>query len=193
MSYRGYFRRELLPAPKPFLERELGQQLGRPGRNGWSKGNCPFHRSKSGKSFSFNVVTGAFYCFGCGAHGGDILQFVRLRYQLSFKEAAIRLGAWDGAPTPATVRELAAVRHGRERQREAEERQRAERRERLLLLRDRLHTALRLQREAIQQLDEIHRGGGDEEPCWELLSLLADYARECDREYCRVAGLECSE
>ena len=46
MSYREHFRRELLPAPKPFYESELGP-LARPDRKGWAKANCPFHHSKS--------------------------------------------------------------------------------------------------------------------------------------------------
>jgi hypothetical protein len=166
-------------------------RLTRPDRKGWAKGNCPFHRSKSGTSFSFNVVTGAFHCFGCGVHGGDVLQFVRLRYGLSFKEAAMRLGAWDVAPTRESIRKRTAAAREHERQREAEELERAERRERLLLLRDNLHTALRLQREVTDQLDEIHRVAGDEEPLWQLLAVLADYAGVCDRDFCAAVELEC--
>ena len=192
MSNQGHFRRELLPAPKAFYERELGR-LTRPSRKGWAKANCPFHSSKSRASLSVSIANGAFHCWGCGVHGGDVLQFVRLRYQLSFKEAALRTGAWDGTPTRESIRKRTVQARERERQREAEELERVERRERLLLLRDNLHTALRLQLEVTDQFDEIHRGGGDEEPCWELLSLLADYVRFCDHEYCRLAGLESPE
>ena len=77
-----------LPPAKSFYERELGE-LRRPDRRGWAKPKCgcPFHASQSKTSFHVNLNTGAFNCFGCDAHGGDILQFVRLRYKLSFPAA----------------------------------------------------------------------------------------------------------
>jgi DNA primase len=34
-----------------------------------------------------NVANGGFYCFSCGAKGGDVLEFVRLHYGLSFPDA----------------------------------------------------------------------------------------------------------
>lgn len=84
---RERFRRELLPSPHQFYDREIGPFRTRPDRKGWALGNCPFHKSKSGRSFSVNLESGAFHCFGCDAHGGDVLQFARLLYKLSFAGA----------------------------------------------------------------------------------------------------------
>jgi DNA primase len=86
-----HFDRSALPPAKSYYERELGE-LRRPDRKGWAKPKrgCPFHDSRSKTSFHVNVDSGAFYCFGCQAKGGDILQFVRLRYGLSFPDALKR-------------------------------------------------------------------------------------------------------
>ena len=88
-----FLYRELRPLPKAFYERELGT-LSRPDRNGWCKGNCPFHTSKSRTSFSVNVNSGSFHCFGCGVHGGDVIAFAMQRDGLNFKEACCYLGCW---------------------------------------------------------------------------------------------------
>src|SRR5215831_2608205 len=87
-TYLSSFDRSQLPPARSFYERELGE-LSRPDRRGWAKpkGGCPFHASKSKKSFHVNLDTGGFYCFGCDEKGGDVLQFVRRRYRLSFPEA----------------------------------------------------------------------------------------------------------
>jgi DNA primase len=69
-----------------------------------------------------NLASGAFHGFGCDAHGGDLIAFVRLRDRLSFKDAAQRLGAWDEVPLPETVRRLEAQRQEQQRQRELEQR-----------------------------------------------------------------------
>jgi hypothetical protein len=74
----------------------------------------------------------------------------------------------------------------RELQRAAEELRRALRLEAC----ENLHVALSLQREVLQGLDEVHMARGDEEPYWEFLSVLADYVRDCDRDYCHAAELE---
>ena len=92
------FRRELLPAAIPFYERELGR-LGRPNHAGWCPCRCPFHNSKSGRSFAVHV-DGGFICRGCGVRGGDVISFLRLRDGLSFKEACQQLGCWDGSWQP---------------------------------------------------------------------------------------------
>jgi DNA primase len=63
--------------------------LRRADRKGWArpKAGCPFHAGKSKSSFFVRIDTGGFYCFSCGAKGGDVLAFVRLRYGLSFPDA----------------------------------------------------------------------------------------------------------
>ncbi|MDO8415735.1 MAG: DUF3987 domain-containing protein [Agitococcus sp.] len=54
---------------------------------------CCFHQDKS-PSLSLDLRTGRFNCFGCGASGGDILDFHKLKNGLSTTEAAKDLGAW---------------------------------------------------------------------------------------------------
>jgi hypothetical protein len=87
--------KELLPLPSSFYPPELGK-LTRPNRKGYALGRCPFHKSKSGKSFAVNLEHGGFYCFGCGVHG-DMVSFVRQRYKLSFNDARKVLGAGEDA------------------------------------------------------------------------------------------------
>jgi len=86
--------RVLLPAPRDFYEAELGEL--RRSSLSWyrPKAGCPFHPSKSKTSFSVNLDSGG-GCFSCGAHGGDLIAFVRLRYNLNFVEACKRLGCWE--------------------------------------------------------------------------------------------------
>lgn len=51
-------------------------------------GLCPFHEEKTP---SFFVFDSRWKCFGCG-QGGDVVSFVMLYYNVSFKEAMKRLG-----------------------------------------------------------------------------------------------------
>ena len=88
-----HFDKALLPPANSFYHSELGQ-LPRPDRHGWCRTNCPFHKSKSKKSFSVNVSHGGFYCFGCGAKGGDPVAFLMQRDKLTFRRACEALGAW---------------------------------------------------------------------------------------------------
>lgn len=88
---------EPLPPAGPYYEQELGR-LSRPNSKGWALGRCPFHPSKSGKTFSVNVNHGGFHCFGCDVKG-DMIAFVRIRYHLDYKGARQRLGLdRDGKP-----------------------------------------------------------------------------------------------
>lgn len=86
------FDKSLQPLPRSFYEAEIGQ-LTRPNSKGWSLGNCPFHTSKSKKSFAVNLVSGAWCCHGCGRKG-DLIGFAMQLHNLSFKQACERLGAW---------------------------------------------------------------------------------------------------
>src|SRR2546430_296612 len=87
------YRRELLPLAQMYYEREIGR-LSRPDRKGWARANCPFHKSKSHRSFSVQLHSGAFFCHGCGAKGHDLVAFVMRRDGVTFVEAAKSLGAW---------------------------------------------------------------------------------------------------
>jgi hypothetical protein len=186
------FRKDLLPPPKNFYEQELGR-LTRPSR-GWSRGNCPFHKSKSGTSFSVNLDDGHFFCHGCGAKGGDVLAFLRQRDKLSFKEAAQRLGAWDEAPSPETVRKIEAQARERAHVRTLEDARQAEQRHERLALRDEIHLTARIQREFNNRLSELQRGDpeaypGEEEHVWAVLSLAHEDLAITEAEYLEAAGL----
>src|SRR5439155_12107899 len=136
---RTHFNRESLRDASLFFEQELGR-LTRPNSKGWALGRCPFHRSKSGRSFSVNIRSGAFHCWGCDASGGDIVDFVKLRDNCDFKSACQSLGAWRGDITREERRQLderaAKVRHDRRLQEQAKASERARR----LALRDEIHT-----------------------------------------------------
>jgi len=112
LSRTGVFQKERLPSVRPFYERELGE-LGRPDRKGWARvrRGCPFHDSKSKRSFFVNLQSdGAFFCHGCGAKGGDVIAFTMQRARIGFKEACQRLGCWnEGGRLPR--RQLYLVRY----------------------------------------------------------------------------------
>lgn len=85
------FQKDQLPEPHSYyLEQVEGF---RPKPNNRATGLCPLHNERS-PSFSMNLTTGAYKCFGCGKRGGDVLAFHRERYQMEFVEAAKSLGAW---------------------------------------------------------------------------------------------------
>ena len=90
MHSGDHFERERLPDPLGYFE-GLGLRL--IGRRTWRSALCPFHDDHT-PSLRVNVETGAFRCMACGAKGGDVLAFHRLRYGLMFREAAQALGAW---------------------------------------------------------------------------------------------------
>ncbi|MCW8452510.1 CHC2 zinc finger domain-containing protein [Legionella quinlivanii] len=85
------FDRSLLPTPAAYYSKQF-QTLKI--KSEWVKVKCCFH-DDSTPSLSINMVSGHFRCFGCGAKGGDVLDFHRLRYKLDFKDAANQLGAWS--------------------------------------------------------------------------------------------------
>jgi hypothetical protein len=88
------FRRDALPDALRYFTEHAGLRLF--GRGPWRSALCPFH-GDTRPSLSVNVKTGGFLCHGCGARGGDILDFHRARHGLSFVQAARDLGAWRAA------------------------------------------------------------------------------------------------
>ena len=93
------FRKDRLPPAKSFYPLELGK-LTRPNSKGYALGRCPFHDSKSGKSFSVNLNDGHFRCFGCDVKGQDVIAFLRKREGYSFERACRVLGCWDESGKP---------------------------------------------------------------------------------------------
>ncbi len=62
------------------------------------KGLCPFHKERT-PSFTVRADPPVFHCFGCGA-GGDVVEFVKLKEGLSFKDAVETLARRFGVPIP---------------------------------------------------------------------------------------------
>ena len=71
-------------------------------------GLCPLH-PETRPSFYVNARKNLFYCHGCG-QGGDLLRFVQLSRQLSFRQSLAYLQHHQAAPAgPAALLEQAAV------------------------------------------------------------------------------------
>lgn len=178
------FDKSALPPPGPFYQTELGN-LTRPDRHGWAKGRCPWHQSKSGRSFSVNVNSGSFRCWGCDVHGGDLISFIRMRDHCDFKRACITLGIWREHVTPEDRRHLDEQKRERDRRRAEAERQRRER----FVLRDDIHADQCL----VNQLSERLRQSQDDETLWACLELAVQCRELSEREYSRAIGLEDNE
>jgi DNA primase len=71
-------------------------------------GLCPLH-SETRPSFYVNARKSLFYCHGCG-QGGDLIRFVQLSRQLSFRQSLAYLEQQSAPPTdPADVLEQTAT------------------------------------------------------------------------------------
>ena len=60
-------------------------------------GLCPLHQ-ETHPSFYVNVHKNRFYCHGCG-QGGDVIRFVELSRQLSFRQSLVYLEQTSASPT----------------------------------------------------------------------------------------------
>ena len=79
--------------PVDFYSHE-GQEVAIRGKDSWKlAGLCPFHLDQHAGSFYIHGDQGAFRCFSCDAKGGDIISFIRKKYEMSFKEAIEKLKA----------------------------------------------------------------------------------------------------
>ena len=83
------FNRNLLPAPEAyFAQRKIVLH----GFGEWRSAICPFHLDTT-PSLRVNVFSGGYCCMVCDVRGGDVLAFHMQRHNLSFKQAAMELGA----------------------------------------------------------------------------------------------------
>jgi hypothetical protein len=180
------FDRVLVPDIRSFLDRELGPL--RPAGRGRLACRCPFHNSKSGRSFTVDPERGLWYCFGCQC-GGDLIKFVMRRDGCSFKAACQTLGCWRGNATSeertAIVRRSQELAWNRAR---AAEQQEAERRARLRA-RDELHCTARIYYELNSLLDELGPTP-KAEPVWGALTSTLDCLRLEESAYCAAAKIE---
>lgn len=107
------FLRENLPTPAEYFS-SRGHKLFGKGKN--FRTNCSLHDG-SGQTLSVLRDSGAFYCFSCGAKGGDVLTYEMQLTGADFVTSAKALGAWveDGKPdthhkpTPITARQALDV------------------------------------------------------------------------------------
>jgi hypothetical protein len=141
-----------------------------------------------------NFSSGGFRCWGCDAHGGDVVSFLRQRDRLSFKEACQRLGCWDDAPSES-VRKIQAAEAERLRQQRLDNGFAETARDRRLRLRDQLHQAVSDFNMTSARLKELYRGAptdwsSEQETCWSHLRDTLDDMRELKRAYNAAAGLE---
>jgi DNA primase len=86
-SYDG-IRDEVDPAY--FYNCELGIKLDT-SRDWQAAGLCPFHDDHHAGSFRVSLRSGAFFCHACQASGGSVIDFLKERYRISFREAVQRL------------------------------------------------------------------------------------------------------
>jgi CHC2 zinc finger len=92
-AFNSLFDKSRLPSTAKYYEQQ-GLKLS--GGGAWRDAVCPFHTDTK-PSLRVRADNGAFSCMVCGAHGGDVLAFHQQRHGLTFKAAAIELGAWKGA------------------------------------------------------------------------------------------------
>lgn len=85
------FRPDRLPDVEAFYRGQF-QQLKASGK-GWALTLCPFHDDRRA-SFAVHLSKGAFICHACGAKGGDLVDFVKLRDGGDFVTACKTLRAW---------------------------------------------------------------------------------------------------
>ena len=181
------FLRHLLPQPRTFWEGELGR-LSRPDRKCYAKGRCPFHKSRSGQSFSVNLNTGAFCCFGCDVKG-DIVSYVMQRDGCDFKTAAKKLGAWTDV-TPEERQQFKKEETRLRKEREAIAAKKQDQRQFRHALSKDIRDVVNTQQEVGARLEILGADSEEAERCWHLLVELEDLIRAADRLYIQVMAEE---
>jgi hypothetical protein len=154
------------------------------------------HKSKSGKSFSVNVRTGAWCCFG-GCGKGDMIGFVMTRYHVNFKAAAEYLGAWDGNGSTSRS-EIRRQRQARAQEQAEAESQLERRRQDVIDRRTWLHLLERIYKHSNARLSEIRKGAaeqyaGEGETLWGILSDCLPQIRRAAVAYSEAAGVVVAE
>jgi DNA primase len=95
------FRRAIeeikLRAPMEDVVREYGAELVSRGNRLWAC--CPLHDEDT-PSFAIGPDPGFWYCFGACRKGGDVLQFVQLKNNVSFRDALELMAARTGVELP---------------------------------------------------------------------------------------------
>lgn len=101
--------KSLVPSARTVYEAQFGPLRE---RRGWAQVKCIFHDGNSKSSLGLNLISGGFNCFSCGAKGGDLISFVRLRDGVDFQTACRTLGCWrDGSKGKIPRGEMVSTRH----------------------------------------------------------------------------------
>ncbi|WP_033227275.1 CHC2 zinc finger domain-containing protein [Rickettsiella massiliensis] len=87
---RRQFDPNLLPSPREYYTEVLKKFYPQEKQ---ATALCPFHPDKI-PSFSVNLIHGMFFCFSCGARGGNVLTFHMRLHGIKFTKAVTELGAW---------------------------------------------------------------------------------------------------
>jgi len=90
---RRQFDRSKLPKPENYYAQQFPELKNKSVKSAWVNVHCCFH-DDSQPSLGINLISGGFHCFACGAKGGDVLAFQRMRYRLSFVRAVDLWEAW---------------------------------------------------------------------------------------------------
>jgi DNA primase len=186
-----HFDKALLPPAKVFYLSEIGP-LTREDRRGWAKGRCPFHESKSGKSFSVHVSDGGWFCHGCGVKGGDIVAFLMKRDGMNFRQACESLGAWKDLSADDR-RRIETEKRDREQKQIAGEILAQEEKQARLEARDLLHVLEKLQRQTSEELCAAEKATpgveSKQKDClFGDLCLLVDRVREAETNYRKLSA-----
>lgn len=90
-QYLRTFNHLLLPTPLFYYQQQFPFIKS---KSGWTQVRCCFHDDHT-PSLSINLLHGNFICFACGAKGGDVIDFHRLRYKKDFISTVTELGAYN--------------------------------------------------------------------------------------------------
>jgi hypothetical protein len=184
MKVRSHVDRSRIESPRTFFPRELAPaRLSRPNSKHWSSTICPFHKSKSGRSFAVNLDSGAFHCFGCDAHGASLIDFVMLRDHCDFKHAAQVLGIWRENVSELERAQIEHEEAERRRKREEDAAAAQQARRARLDVRDEVHELAALLRVAEEKLDR-----DPQERWWSVVAVLFEQLRRAELEYLQKSG-----
>ena len=69
-------------------------------------GPCPIHNGSNPTSFRVSISKNCFNCFGSCGRGGNVIDFVALKEDIEFRDAALLLQEWfmGETPTPAPTK-----------------------------------------------------------------------------------------
>jgi len=176
----------------------IGEHIGlrRSGKN--FHGRCPWHSSKSGRSFVVYAEQKTWRCWSCGI-GGDVFEFLHRLHGFTFVDSVAHLARRSRIdigkpPSPEVARRVAATRELAEIDRKFRDASRIE----LLRLGRELDDSRRLYCAASSRLAQIEAGAairfdGEQELVWEAMRLAIEEQRDADVGYAIVAFGTASE